>query len=305
MPDKGLWAIRLLVAGTRTTAELAAIETALEAFAVAQSRFEAEGGKAWQWEALCERRPDRRAVQAALAGVGAPPASFDYVAARDWVAESQRRQPPIRAGRFFVHGSHHKDRPPRGSMALLIDAGVAFGTGRHETTRGCLLVLDGLARAGRKVGRPLDLGCGSGILALAMAKLWPVPVLAADNDPQAVAVARENAVVNGVDGLVRAVRSHGFAATALKRAAPFDLIVANILARPLCRLAPGFARHLAPGGLAVLSGLLVEQEDMVIAAQARQGLRLRRRQRDGDWSVLVFAQPMNRKLRLPSGNRRT
>jgi ribosomal protein L11 methyltransferase len=296
----GLWAIRVRL----PAAHVAAAETALEPLGVALSSFEVDGGAIWTVEALSESEPDRRAVQSLLKAAAMPPATIRYVPPRNWVAQSQRLLAPIRAGRFFIHGAHFRGKPPAGTIRLEIDAGLAFGTGRHETTRGCLLELDRLARTGRRVQRPLDLGCGSGILALAMARLWRVPVLAADNDDQATAVTRDNARINGTADLVRVVKSQGFAAAPLRHA-PFDLIVANILAKPLCRLAPGFARHLAPRGLAILSGLMVEQEEEVTAAQQRQGLMLARRRRLGDWSVLVFTKPVKRKRRSPSGNRRS
>lgn len=249
---------------------------------------------------------------AALGRLGAPVASFDYLPPKDWVSESQRLHAPIRAGRFFIHGSHFTGKPPRGSQPILLDAGMAFGTGRHETTRGCLLALDRLRRDGRKVRRPLDLGCGSGILAMAMARLWGVPVLAADTDKPSVAVARQNADTNGVGPLVRTLRSHGFQAAALRQEGPFDLIAANILAKPLCRLAPGFARHLAPGGRLLLSGLMVDQEAEVVAAQERAGLRLLEARHLGDWSTLLLTtggrkpkrKPIKAKRRLPGGSRR-
>jgi ribosomal protein L11 methyltransferase len=214
---------------------------------------------------------------------------------KDWVAESQRELAPIRAERFFVHGSHFAGKPPRGSIAIEIDAGLAFGTGRHETTRGCLLALVRLSKQ-RKFRRPLDLGTGSGILAIAMAKLWDVAVLASDNDPQATRVARENAGLNGVGERVRVATGAGYAAPAVRDGGPFDLVTANILARPLMRLAPGLARHLAPKGIALLSGLLVEQEEMVLAAHRKVGLDLLWRIRLGEWSVLAVGRKPARKL---------
>ncbi len=299
---KGMWAVRVRLPAERPAGQVAAVEALLEPMGAALTSFEIDGGKGWSIESLCERRPGAKPVQVALQAIGAPPASIDYIAPRNWVAETQRLLSPIRAGRFFVHGAHFSGRPPRGTVPLQIEASIAFGTGRHETTRGCLLALDRLARAGRRFKRPLDLGCGSGILALAMARLWDAPVLAADNDAAAVSVARENMRINGAAARVRVVKSNGFAAGALNRGAPFDLIAANILARPLCRLARGFASHLAPRGIAVLSGLMTEQEPAVIAAQERQGLRLCRRDRLGDWSVLAFTP--KRKRRPPVEGRR-
>ncbi len=284
------WQIRLELAAEAAPA-IAAVEAILEAAALSISRFERARGKRWRIEALLEARPRRAFIARLAEAAGLPHARIHAtpLPARDWVAESRAKLPAIRAGRFFLHGSHFRGRPPKGSLALLMEAGLAFGTGRHETTRGCLLALDALAS--RRIERPLDLGCGSGVLALAMARLWGVPVLAADNDPAAVAVTRENAAKNGLGGLVRAIQSDGYAAAMLHRRAPFDLVAANILADPLIRLAPELARHLAPGGRAILSGFFVAQERALIAAHRRVGLRLERRWRFGEWSVLQLLRP--------------
>lgn len=296
---ESLWTVRVSVPGSGgplldpeapPPAQVADAEAALAPFASAVSSFEAGGGLTWTIEALCEAPPDRRRLHAALrrAGLAGAPLAVAPLPERDWVAEAQRSLPPLRAGRFFVHGSHFGGPLPKGSIALQIDPGMAFGTGHHESTRGCLLLLDALARQ-RRFGHPLDLGCGSGILALAAARLWDVPVLAADNDAKAVAVARANARRNGLARLVRVVRSDGYAASALRRAAPFDLVTANILANPLIAMAPALARHLAPGGVAVLAGLLRRQEAAVLAAHAAVGLTLLARRRLGQWSVLALA----------------
>ncbi len=302
--SRGLWAIRVQLPSERPVELAADVEGVLEPLGVALSSFEGAGGKGWSVEVLCEQRPRAAVVRSALRAIGAPPAVIAYVPPKNWVAETQRLLAPLRIGRFFVHGAHFDGRPPRGAIPLLIDASIAFGTGRHETTRGCLLALDRLARSGRRVRRPLDLGCGSGILALAVAHLWGAPVLAVDTDLNSVAVARENLRINRAEDRVRVVRSHGFAAAAVRRAAPFDLIVANILAGPLCRLARGFGRHLAPGGVAILSGLMNDQEPEVIAAQERHGLKLQRRWRSDDWSVLEFRRVAERKRRPPHRGRR-
>ena len=165
---------------------------------------------------------------------------------------------------------------------------LEFGTGRHETTQGCLTALTELADAGTAVRNALDLGCGSGVLAMAIAKLWPgARVLAADNDAPSVGVTRENAELNGVPGIA-ALESEGYAAPALKQAAPFDLIAANILAAPLIQLAPDLARHLAPGGLAILSGLLTTQAPAVIQAHVAQGLTLVEARSYGEWDTLLL-----------------
>jgi ribosomal protein L11 methyltransferase len=299
-----LWTVRVTVAGSGEPlldpeapppARVAEAEAALAPLAIAVSSFEADGGLTWTIEALCEVPPDRRRLRAVLAraGLGSAPVVVAPLPERDWVAEAQRSLPPLRAGRFFVHGSHFQGTLPARGIALRIDPGMAFGTGHHESTRGCLLTLDALARE-RRFASPLDLGCGSGILALAAARLWAVPVLAADNDARAVTVARANARLNGLARLVRVVRSDGYGAPALRRAAPFDLVTANILANPLIAMAPALARHLAPGGVAVLAGLLRRQERDVLAAHAAEGLTLLARRRLGQWSVLALAAPRRR-----------
>jgi len=212
------------------------------------------------------------------------------LAAIDWAAENRRQFPPMGVGRFFIYGSYFQGRMSAGRIAIKLDAGLAFGSGTHETTRGCLLAIDGLARR-RKVRRPLDLGTGSGILAIAMAKLWRVPVVAADVDPVAVAVARANFRRNNIANLAASVVSDGLRDRALRSGRPYDLVVANILARPLERLAQDIASALARGGRAILSGILLDQMAGVLAAYRAQGMVAERRLRIGDWAVLNLKKP--------------
>ena len=230
---------------------------------------------------------------ALLAGVRVPEARVGRLPDIDWVTESHKALPAIQAGPFYVHGAHVSAPAPAGGIPILIEAGPAFGTGRHESTLGCLLALAGLAeihQPARAPARPpawaLDMGCGSGLLAIAIAKLWACPVRAVDNDPQAVRAAAGNAVANGVGGLVSARQGEGYDAAAFGVEASFDLIAANILAGPLEAMAPDLKRHLAPGGVAVLSGLLEDQAGAVIAAHAP--LSLARRIPLGGWVTLVL-----------------
>ena len=189
----------------------------------------------------------------------------------DWIAKSLEGLTPVRAGRFLVHGSHDRDKVQLNDVAIEIDAGQAFGTGHHGTTAGCLEVIEEVVRA-RKVRNALDLGTGSGVLAIAVRKLLPVPVLATDIDPIAVRVAKENArrnkIVTGIDFRT----APGFHSTAFGQYGPFDLIIANILARPLIKMAPQLVNNLADGGSVILSGILAAQRWKVIAAYSGAGL---------------------------------
>ncbi len=225
------------------------------------------------------------AAAALAAGIEPPEAVIEPLPETDWVAMSERALPAISAGPFYIYGAHVTGPPPPGSIPILIEASSAFGTGRHESTRGCLLALAGLAEA-RAFGNALDMGCGSGILAFAAAKLWSCPVLAVDNDEAAVLRARENAAINGVAGLVRVALGEGFGVDGVAGRAPFDLITENVLAGPISDMAPDLMAHLAPGGVAVLSGILADQAEEALAAHAPLCL-LRRIELDG-WVTLLL-----------------
>jgi ribosomal protein L11 methyltransferase len=209
---------------------------------------------------------------------------------QDWIKLSQEGLPPVRAGRFFVYGAHDAGQVPPGVIAIRIEAGLAFGTGHHETTALCLGALSDLSKR-RRFDNVLDLGCGTGLLAIGAAKLWRKPVLASDIDVVAVEVTRENAAANGEAPLVRALTADGLTHPVLAQKAPYDLIIANILASPLTRLAPDIARSLAPGGMALLSGLLAWQENMVTSFYRPQGLIYRGARRSGSWSALLLERP--------------
>lgn len=206
----------------------------------------------------------------------------------DWATKTLEGLRPVRAGRFVVHGSHDSDKPRANEIALKIDAAQAFGTGHHGTTAGCLEALLRLHKA-RNIRSALDLGTGTGVLAIAIAKLWKIPVIASDVDPVAVQIAAANARINRVAGGFTAVVAAGFRHPLL-RDGDFDLIIANILARPLARLAPDIARHLVGDGVVVLSGMLPPQRAEILAAYGAQRLRHRRSlYRDG-WLTLVLSR---------------
>jgi len=204
---------------------------------------------------------------------------------QDWIRLSQQGLPPVRAGRFFVYGAHDAGTVPHGVVPMKIEAGLAFGTGHHETTALCLGALSDLARE-RSFRNVLDLGCGTGLLAIGAAKLWKRPVLASDIDPVAVEVTRDNARANGVAPLVRAVTADGLTNPILANTAPYDLLIANILAGPLTQLSPSIIRSLAPGAVLLLSGLLNNQEKLVTSFY--RALRYVGARRAGPWSALVL-----------------
>jgi ribosomal protein L11 methyltransferase len=232
------------------------------------------------------------AVAAATAGVIAPDWRFEALPPTDWAARLQSDFPPRRIGRFFLHGSHHRGKAPRGTIPIRIDAGAAFGTGAHESTEGCLVAIERLC-AERSFPRVLDMGTGSGLLAIAVAKFTGAKVLAVDNDPVSVAVARENVKENDVANLVRVARSDGYRGLA-RDDGPFDLVLANILARPLVRMAPAVAKRLAPGGVVVLAGFLAKDAGKVAEAHRAAGLAPLFRVPVGDWTTLVMTRPRRR-----------
>lgn len=242
-----------------------------------------DGPGAWIVEAYSQTREDAEVAASAL-GVSV---AIEELPDLNWVAISQAALPPVHAGRFIVHGSHDRDRIPYGPGAILIDAGEAFGTAHHATTLGCLMAIDKLTRR-RRYDRVLDLGCGSGVLAIAAARALPsARVFASDSDPIAVTVAHDNAVANGARRIAFAC-ALGLDHPMLRRAAPFDLIIANILAGPLRHLAGDVATALRRGGFIVLSGILNPEAAGVIAAYLAHGFVLIERRRIGDWTTLTL-----------------
>jgi ribosomal protein L11 methyltransferase len=235
--------------------------------------------------------PDQARVRALVErAVGADIARaivFDTVEAKDWVKASLDDLAPVPAGRFVVHGRHDRARVPFNKLAIEIEAALAFGTGHHGTTRGCLLLLDHVLKA-RKPNRVLDLGTGTGVLAIAAAKALHERVLASDIDAASVTVARENARLNGAGHLVRVIQAVGFSAPDFAQDGPFDLVLANILANPLKGLAGPMSKHLGAGALVILSGLLTPQAAGVLAAYRARGLLPLRHLRIDGWSSLLM-----------------
>ena len=252
--------------------------------------FERPDGR-WDVTVHFAEAPDQAMLRELVAGAAGEDIAntiiFDTVEARDWVKASLEDLVPVPAGRFVVHGQHDRARVPANKLGIEIEAALAFGTGHHGTTRGCLLLLDHVLKA-RRPRRVLDLGTGTGVLAIAAAKALQSAVLASDIDPPSVAVARDNARLNETGHLVTTVRATGFAAPQFAKAGPFDLVLANILANPLRQLAGPMAQHLAPSAIVILSGLLTHQAPGVIAAyRARDLVPLRHLRIDG-WSSLLL-----------------
>ena len=226
-----------------------------------------------------------------LAAHGDP--ELEHLGEDDWVTMSQAGLEPIRAGRFFIHTPTHRDQRPADAIAFEIDAGLAFGTGQHATTAGCLEALDRLQASGKHFANIADIGTGTGLLAFAALKLWPeAKAIATDIDPISIDVSGDNARINAVPighapGELLLAVANGMDHPMLATRAPFDLLIANILAGPLIELAPSFAASVAPGASVVLAGLLDTQADAVIAAYEAQGMTVTERG-EGEWCVLVL-----------------
>jgi ribosomal protein L11 methyltransferase len=282
-----LWRIAVRVEGAEAASAVADV---LDALTGSVSAFETREEPPAEWlvesyagGVLVDAEIDLRLALAAIAAGGKILDLIEIpVAERDWLAENRRAFPPQRIGRFFVHGSHWREQPPAGAIAIEIDAATAFGTGEHPSTRGCLIAFDRLARR-RRFRRPRDIGTGSGILAIAAAKLLRHAVVASDLDPTSVRVARHHALRNGVSGSVRVVCAAGAG-----HGRGHDHIFANILARPLMLMARDLARVVAPSGTVILSGLLRRQEAGVLSAYRAQRLRLETRIVIDGWSSLVL-----------------
>lgn len=272
-------------------------ENSFDDIALAVSGFETdEANGIWTFELLFGEEPDmqdierRLMVMSSLHNVPLPSTQLEKMEQQDWLAQVARSFPPLSIGRFYIHGSHVQEPPPAGSIPIQVDAGAAFGSGEHGTTRCCLEAMDWLARS-HNFRHILDMGCGSGVLAIAAAKLWKTDVLAVDIDPVAVSVTETNARDNREHVRVKAAVSDGYSGEAVARGGrqgKYELIIANILARPLIQFAPDLYQHLEPGGTAVLSGLLTNQETMVMTAHRMQGLDLKRRFVNQEWCTLVL-----------------
>jgi len=242
----------------------------------------------WEVGAYFTELPDDIELTLMAAAFGAAEFAVSELPEIDWVAHVRRELKPVDAGRFYVYGSHDAETVPADRIGLLIEAAMAFGTGHHGTTLGCLKALDTLANNGFHAKNAIDVGCGTAVLAMAAAKIWPEPVLASDIDQVAVDVAEANVIANDLAGRITCLEAVGFEHPDIRAKAPFDLIFANILKNPLIGLAPDMGKYAAAGGLAILSGLLNTQADDVLAAYTAQGFSVAERNEIGDWTTLVL-----------------
>jgi ribosomal protein L11 methyltransferase len=247
-----------------------------------------DGSGLWEVGGYFEERPDGAALALLAAAFGARPFTVSELPETDWVAKVRRELAPVVAGRFFLYGSHDADKVPEGVLSLLIEAAMAFGTGHHGTTKGCLVAFDRLLSAAPPPARVADVGAGTAVLAMAAAKAGCRDIVAGDIDPVAVEVAVANVAANGLDGRITCVEAAGFGHPAFDAVTPADLVFANILKGPLVDLAPEMARRVAPGGHAILSGLLTDQGEGVAEVYSRLGFNLVDRDDIGDWTCLTL-----------------
>lgn len=290
-----VWCVRYVV----PYAQLEVLSAVAEdyAMAVTTSEIDPKGfdpAPFWRVEAYSEDEMDLDGLRADLSaacdsvGLDMPEMTQDFVTDRDWLAEVAASFKPMRLGRFFIYSSYGLESPlPAGCWPIEINAATAFGSGEHETTSGCLLAFDSILKRG-KPKRVMDMGAGSGILALAAARATHKRVFAVDIETESTRVSRLNARRNRLSPWFVAETGDGWHGALARQNAPYDLVFANILARPLCKMAKSLRRAVAPGGVIILSGLLVTQEPLVIAAHRQQGFILQRRIRRGDWATLVM-----------------
>ena len=297
-PNNAAHRLRLVCDEKRARAVADLIVESFEPAEAASTAFETEepwpgGGKAWLVEAYFGFEPDeeslRELVEVAAGAEAARAVEFGLTEKRDWVANALAGLAPVRAGRFLVHGAHDRARVGVSDIGIEIEAGLAFGTGHHGTTRGCLLHFDRLLKR-RRPRRVLDVGCGAGVLAIAAAKVLSRKVWLGDIDPVAVEVANANARLNGVGAHCKALVSRGVESLALREGAPYDVVFANILAKPLRLLAPSLAAVTARDGEAIVSGLLLSDVPGVLAAWRAQGFALRERIDLEGWASLRLAR---------------
>ena len=269
-----------------SVAEAEYLASQLEDFCLAVSWFEKDAqAQVWQVEATFEEQPDEKNIKSLL---GALSYELAPLPSKDWLFENRKSFPAIDIGPFYIYGSHHQEKLPEEKITFRIDAATAFGTGQHATTQGCLLALHDLKQAGIKVQNYLDLGCGTAVLAMAMARLFQVRGIASDNDPEAVDRANLNVAENHLERFVEVILSEGFSHERLEAQAPYSLIAANILVDPLIALSPEMARFMAEEGKVILSGLLQTQQHATLKAYEKVGFSLQKTYPMAEWVTLVL-----------------
>jgi ribosomal protein L11 methyltransferase len=281
-------ALQIIARGPRAAAEAAAaaLDEAPATETLTYSILEEdEDHDVWRIDAFPTSDVERSAAVEVLGGYSDLRVATEKLADADWLAMALSGLPPVRAGRFFVYGAHDRGLAPASTVNLRIEAGAAFGTGHHGTTVGCLLAFDRLLKA-RRFPRVLDVGCGTGVLAIAAARTGSRTALGTDIDPVSARIANENANLNGAGA--RFIHAAGLNDTRVRAGAPYDLVFANILAPPLVALSQDIRGALRPGGVAILSGLLRTQERRVLAAYLSRGFRLVRRLHRDAWATLVL-----------------
>ncbi len=285
-----LW--QVLITTDRETGGLASdlLSEIVEPVALSVSFFEVdEAQDLWSVEAHYADRPDGSMLESVLSDLGQFSISIKLLKDRDWVTLSQETQKPVEAGRFYIHATHHSPPTDPSLIPIRIEAGQAFGTGHHGTTQGCLEAI-GTCLKESTIYNALDLGCGTGVLAMALAKISAADLIASDIDPIAIETARQVAMDNNLVNRVRFVTAKGFHHDEILSRAPYDLIIANILAKPLIGLAKEFSHYVSDGGRVILSGLLITQERRVQSAFSMNGFRLLRRRHIDEWSTLTLAK---------------
>ncbi len=293
LPSPSLWNVRVVCAPD----DAQAVENALTDGALSVSTFALPRAETASVELLLDAPPDEAALRARIVlalAAARRSSSFVFSASPtpnlDWIKKVAQDFPPLPVARWTIFGAAHKDKIKNPRLALQIDATSAFGTGEHPTTRGCLLLLHEILKKSPQAGKwsALDMGCGSGILAMAFCKASRGRALGIDSDPPSIKIAKENSFSNGLKDFVRVKTSLGYRDLLVGQEGPYDLVMANIFARPLCLMAKDIRPHLKPGGWAVLSGILQRQTNAVLAAHRAQGLFLVKRLRLGEWTALAL-----------------
>ncbi len=283
-----VWQIRL----TTSTAHAPAYAEALEAFCPTVSWMDTDEDGVVEVDGITESKPDTKAVLAALRAAHSPlpEVTIAPLGQQDWLLLSYQSFPPKRLGRFWIHGSHTTDKPPRGSWPLQIDAATAFGSGEHPTTAGCLAAIERITKR-ETFGHALDMGTGSGILAIAALRAGVKEVTAIDIDPESIRMTAIHGDANGVRARMHLQAGPGYRTPLVRTHAPYDLILCNILAKPLMTMAPAAARVIRKGGTIILAGLLNTQAAGVISAYRAQGFTLKHKDVRGEWTVLEMRKP--------------